>query len=253
MKRRFCAELRESGRSFIGTGLMIPSAEMVEIAGYAKFDFLVIDEEHAQFYSEKSIELIRAAEAADIIPIIRVAEVNEVYIKKALDAGASGIVVPNISDREAAEKAVFFARFAPLGGRGACPCVRANRFGLGDNSYYEQANRDVSVIALIEGAKGMENFDEIIEVDGIDAIYIGPVDLSVSMGLAGDVYNPRVIAAMEKMFAKARAKGHIVGTYCVDIADAKKWIARGADFIDFSTDTVMFMEKCREVMSAFAN
>ena len=247
MKRRFL-ELKESGRSFIGTGIMIPAAEMVEIAGYAKFDFVIIDEEHTQFESETSIGLVRAAEAADIIPIIRVPEVSEVYLKKALDTGASAVVVPNISDKESAEKAVFYSRFAPVGGRGACPGVRANQFGKGDNSYYENANRDVAIIALIEGAKGIENFDEIIDVKGIDAIYIGPVDLSVSLGLRGDVYHPRVIEAMELLIGKAQKKGHIVGTYCTEIEDAKKWIGKGVNFIDYSTDTSMFMEKCLEVV-----
>ena len=250
MKRRF-GELKESGRSFIGTGIMIPAAEMVEIAGYAGFDFVIIDEEHTQFASETSIDLVRAAEASDIIPIIRVPEVSEVYLKKALDTGASAVVVPNICDRRSAEEAVYYSRFAPAGGRGACPGVRANRFGMGDNGYYENANRDVSVIALIEGAKGMENFDEIIGVKGIDAIYIGPVDLSMSMGLQGDVYNPRVVEAMERMIAKAQGKGHVVGTYCTQIDDAKKWIARGVNFIDYSTDTSMFMEICQGVVKAF--
>ena len=253
MKRRFYKELKESGRSFIGTGIMIPAAEIVEIVGYTGFDFIVIDEEHTQFGSEKSIDLVRAAEAVGIIPVIRVAEVSEVYLKKALDTGVSAVVVPNISDRESAEAAVYYSRFAPIGGRGACPCVRANKFGMGDNSYYKDANDDVTVIALIEGAKGMENFDEIIDVKGIDAIYIGPVDLSVSLGLAGDVYNPRVVEAMENLISKAQNKGHLVGTYCVDAADAKKWIAKGVNFIDYSTDTVMFMEKCRDAINALRN
>jgi 2-keto-3-deoxy-L-rhamnonate aldolase RhmA len=248
MKRRF-GELREAGRCFIGTGIMVPAAEMVEIAGYANFDFVVIDEEHTQFDSETAIQLVRAAEATGIIPIIRVPEANEAYLKKALDTGASGVVVPNISDREAAEKAVYYSRFAPIGGRGACPCVRANQFGKGAN-YYEDANRSVAVIALVEGAEGMGNFDEIIDVPGIDAIYIGPVDLSVSMGLHGDVYDPRVIAAMESLIGKAKGKGRIVGTYCTSIEEAKKWIGKGVDFIDFSTDTDMFMAKCREIVSA---
>jgi len=249
MKRRF-TEIKEAGRCYIGTGVMIPAAEIVEIAGYAGFDFVVIDEEHTQFESTTSIDLVRAAEAADIIPIIRVPEVSEVYLKKALDTGVSAVVVPNISNKEAAEKAVYYSRFAPIGGRGACPCVRANQFGKGDNSYYDDANRDVAIIALIEGAEGMENFDEIISVQGLDAIYIGPVDLSVSMGLQGDIYDPRVIAAMEKLISKAKEKGHIVGTYCVDISDARKWINKGIDFIDYSTDTVMLMEKCRDIVSA---
>lgn len=249
MKRRF-GELKTAGRSFIGTGIMIPAAELVEIAGYANFDFVVIDEEHTQFESETAINLVRAAEAAGIIPIIRVPEANEVYLKKALDTGVSAVVVPNISDRETAEQAVYFSRFSPLGGRGACPCTRANQFGKGDTSYYAQANRDVAIIALIEGAEGMKNFDEIIDVPGLDAIYIGPVDLSVSMGLQGDVYHPRVVAAMEDLITRAKSKGHLVGTYCYEITEAKKWIAKGVDFIDYSTDTVMFLEKCREIINA---
>lgn len=249
MKRHF-GEIRDSKRNYIGTGIMIPTPAMVEIAGYAGFDFVVIDEEHAEFGSETAIDLVRAAEAANIIPIIRVPEVSEVNLKKALDTGVSGVVVPNINSRQAAEEAVYYSRFAPLGARGACPCVRANRYGLGDNNYYENANRDVAVIALIEGVEGMKNFDQIISVPGIDAIYIGPVDLSLSMGLNGDIYNPKVIAAMEEMLGKAKRKGHIVGTYCADVSEAKKWMSKGVDFIDFSTDSVMFMEKCRDTVQS---
>lgn len=249
MKRRF-REIRNAERSYIGTGIMIPTPAMVEIAGYTGFDFVVIDEEHAEFGPETAIDLVRAAEASDIIPIIRVAQVSEVNLKKALDTGVSGVVVPNISSRQAAEEAVCYSRFAPQGARGACPCVRANQYGMGNADYYENANRDVAVIALVEGVEGMKNFDEIISVPGIDAIYIGPVDLSISMGLNGDIYHPKVIAAMEEMIAKAKRQGHIVGTYCVDVAEARKWMAKGVDFIDFSTDSVMFMEKCRDTVRA---
>lgn len=248
MKRSF-AELKKSGRKWIGTGIMIPTPEMVEIAGYAHFDFVVIDEEHTEFGSETAIRLVRAAEAAEILPIIRIPEVSEVYLKKALDTGAPAVVIPDVSDRETAEKAVYYSKFAPVGGRGACPCVRANRYGMGDTGFYRDANENISVIALVEGVEGMKNFDEIISVPGIDAIYIGPVDLSISMGLQGDVYHPKVVAAMEDLFARAKQKGHLVGTYCSDAGDAKKWMAKGADFIDFSTDTVMFMEKCRDTVA----
>lgn len=249
MIRKF-GEIRNAKRPYIGMGIMIPNAAMVEMVGYAGFDFVVIDEEHAEFGAETSISLVRAAEAADVIPIIRVAEVNEVNIKKALDTGASGIVVPNIGSRKEAEAAAAYSRFAPAGTRGACPCVRANQYGLGDESYYMKANRDVALIALVEGVEGIKHFDEIISVPGIDAIYIGPVDLSISMGLNGQIYHPKVIEAMVRMVDMAKERGCLIGTYCVDVQEAKKWIKRGVDFVDFSTDSVMFMEKCKNTIDA---
>jgi 2-keto-3-deoxy-L-rhamnonate aldolase RhmA len=247
MKKSF-KELIKTKRQFIGSFVMIPAPEVVEIAAYSGLDFIGIDEEHTQFASETAANLLRAAEAADVPCVIRVPEGSEVYIKKALDIGAAGIIIPNIAERHQLEKAVRFAKFSPMGARGACPCVRANQYGRGDNRYYDISNRDTAVMALVEGTDGINNFDEIITVPGVDAIYLGPVDLSLSLGLGGDIYDRRVTDALEIMIKKTQAKGICIGVFSMKIDDAKKWLGKGVDFIMFNTDTVLFQEKYQEVV-----
>lgn len=249
MKKSF-NELKKQKKQFLGTFAMIPAPEVVELAAYSGFDFIVIDEEHTPWASETAINMVRAAEASDMLPLIRVPEGSEVYIKKALDTGASGIIVPNIFSPEILETAVRFAKFSPMGARGACPCVRANQYGAGGSSYYQCSNRDISVIALVEGIEGIKNFDKIIEVPNVDAIYLGPVDLSLSLGLDGDIYHPKVVEGLEEMMKKAKDKGLCLGIFCMDKADAQKWFDKGVDFVIFNTDTVLFYEKFKDVVDS---
>jgi 2-keto-3-deoxy-L-rhamnonate aldolase RhmA len=246
MKKNFKALIGK--RPFLGTFVMISAPEVVEIVACAGMDFIGIDEEHTPFTSETAINLLRAADAYDMPAIVRIPEGTEVYIKKALDIGASGIIIPNIATAKQLEEAIRFAKFSPMGARGACPCVRANQYGAGDNCYYPNANRDTGIIALVEGVEGIRNFDEIINVANVDAIYLGPVDLSLSLGLPGDIYHPKVTSALEEMVKKTKAMGKCIGMFSMKLDDARMWLDKGVDFVLFNTDTVLFYEKYKEVV-----
>ena len=146
------------GKKVLGTILQLPSEEIAEILGYAGLDLIILDMEHCPSTHSKTVSLIRACEAADTLPFVRVPDVtDEDSIKKALDAGAAGILVPNVESVEQARKAVEYGKFAPMGKRGACPFVRANRFGQGNRStYYEKANEDTTIMVLVEGPEGVK-------------------------------------------------------------------------------------------------
>lgn len=249
MKKTF-DELKKSKEKLLGTFIQSASPELVEIAGYAGFDFVVMDMEHSPFTMESTLHMIRAAEAADILPLVRVPKTSAVYVKKALDMGAAGIIFPNIDSAEEAEKAIHLSKFYPNGKRGACPGARANHYGESGIEYYAKANQETAVILLVESAEGIHNFDEILATSGISAVFLGPVDLSVSMGFQGDVTRREVEETIALMIQKANEKNIFVGVLSMNVTTAKKLYHTGADFVAFGIDTMLFYEKCKEVKKA---
>ena len=239
--------LLTGGKPFLGTFLQSASPEFLEAAGYAGFRFAAVDLEHASFGVETLVALLRAGQAADLAMLARVTGLDGAQIKKALDVGADGIIVPNIDTAEQAAQAVALGKFTPQGIRGACPGVRANRYGAGGAEYYETANRETVVIPLIESPLGVKNFDAILAVPGISAVFLGPIDLSVAMGLKGDVGAPAVQAALLSCVDKARAAGIPVGALSMDPAFIKRLFAHGLNFLAYGIDTLLMYQTCRSI------
>lgn len=237
----------------LGTWSDGSSATTVEIAGIAGFDFIIIDNEHGCHKNPNWLELVRTAEACNILPIIRVPGANyEDLIKKSLDMGAAGILVPNINCKEDAETAVRYSKYAPIGKRGACPYVRANcyEYKYGTVDYYQKANEEVTVIALIESTEAVKNFDEIISVEGIDAVLFGRVDLSVSMGIPGELYHEKLVGSLSEMIAKAKAKGMPCGMVGFGTEDTRQWYRSDIDFVTNGVDTNFMLARYKEEFSA---
>ena len=161
------SSLFNENKPFLGTFIQTASPEFLEAAGYAGFRFAAIDLEHASYGTETLVHMIRAGEAAGMSMLARVPALDTVWIKKSLDMGASGIIVPNIDTPEQAAEAVRLCRFTPEGIRGACPGVRANRYGAGGSEYYRLANENTAVIPLVESAEGVRNFAEIVHTPGM--------------------------------------------------------------------------------------
>ena len=235
---------------FLGTFVQSAAPEFVEASAYAGFRFAAIDLEHTYYGVEKMAELVRAGEAAGLSMLARVPALDAVWIKKSLDLGTAGVIVPNIDTAEQAAEAVRLSKFTPEGIRGACPGVRANRYGAGGPEYYENANRDTAVIALVETPEGVKNFDEILRVPGLTAVFLGPVDLSVAMGLKGDLSAPEVRQALLEMVDKANRAGVPVGALGLDPAFVRELFARGLSFLAYGIDTILMYQKCREVRQA---
>ncbi len=234
-------------KPFIGTFVQSGSPEFLEAAGYAGFSFAAVDLEHAYYGTETLVDLIRAGEAAGLSMLARVPALDAVWIKKSLDMGASGIIIPNIDTAEQAAEAVRLCRFTPDGVRGACPGVRANRYGAGGPGYYADANKNTAVIPLVESPAGVRNFSEIVRTPGISAVFLGPVDLSVSMGLCGDLSAPAVVEALCDMIRQAKDAGVPVGALGMDSAFIRRLFDEGLDFLAFGIDTILMYQKCREI------
>lgn len=237
--------LLKENRPFLGTFVQSAAPEFVEASAYAGFRFAVIDLEHTYYGVERMSEMIRAGESAGLSMLARVPALDAVWIKKSLDFGAAGIIVPNTDTAEQAAEAVRLCRFAPAGTRGACPGVRANRYGAGGSEYYERANRDTAVIPLIESPEGVRNFDAILRTPELTAVFLGPVDLSVAMGR--DLDAPEVRGAVLEMVRKAKAAEVPVGALGMDPVFIRELFAAGLDFLACGIDTMLMYQKCREI------
>jgi 4-hydroxy-2-oxoheptanedioate aldolase len=220
----------------------------IEIMGHAGCDFVILDLEHGPNSVETVQGLIRAAQVANLFPIVRVKGKDSSTIGEVLDIGAGGIHVPQITDAKAANHVMQLAKFAPDGMRGVCRFVRAAGYSSQDRfQYFEEANEAVIVLGL-EGTEALENVDEIIAVEGIDIIFVGPYDLSQSLGITGQIDDPLVAEEMKKIVDKCVSKGVAVGTFVETIESAKKWRDLGVKYLCYSVDMGIFHDACQEII-----
>lgn len=196
-----------SGEASYGLLCSLPLPLMVEMIGYAGYDFVILDQEHVGVNPETLENMIRAAECAGITPLVRVPGCQPDAILRALDAGAQGVVVPHVRNRAEAEQIVAASRYYPLGSRGISG-GRTTGFGrLALPEYFERANREILVVAMIEDREGVEQLESILSVPGIDLVLEGAVDLSQSFGLPGQMQHPEVCEAVQQIARVCVEKG----------------------------------------------
>lgn len=247
-------EKLNKGLNVFGPFCKILDPAVVEIAGLAGFDFVIIDMEHGPFSSESLQNMIRASELRGITPVVRVPENRESVILKALDSGAHAIQIPQVSDEKAALYAVKAIKYFPEGERGVCRYVRAADFSRTEKAlYFKTANQEVLTIVHIEGLRGIENLEQILDTEGIDVIFLGPYDLSQSCGIPGQVNHPKVQEKMKYAVKVAKAKQKYIGTFVEEIPDAKKWTDLGVQYISFSVDVGILFQAysniCKSIKS----
>lgn len=247
-------EKLHDGGKVMGPFVKICDPAAVEIAGLAGFDFVIIDAEHGPISIESAQNLVRAAECVGITPIIRIVENRPSRVLRALDIGAGGVEVPHISSREAAQRLVGASKFAPEGDRGVCRFVRAARYSSRERQeYFRGANEETILIAHLEGVEAIENLDEILAVEGLDILFIGPYDLSQSMGVSGQVDHPRVVEKMEEVVKRSRDARRFVGTFVDDVRTAERWMDAGVQYISFSVDTGILHNAYAGIVQALAS
>lgn len=235
LKKKF-----QNGESAIGTFVKLTDPAVPEILALAGFDFFVLDTEHVAIDREQLTNIVRAADAAGITPIVRVRENQQVEVLQNLDLGYAGVQVPNVDTAQEARDLVSYVKYTPLGVRGLSPSVRACGYGTcGVQDYIDAANANTIVIAHCETKTCVENLDEVLKVEGLDVIFIGPMDLSQSYGVPGNTADPEVKAAIETVTAKTLAAGKVVGTVAGTPAAAKALIEKGVQYILLASDQGM--------------
>ena len=243
--------LAKGGIAF-GASSQIPATALVEIMGLVGYDFVMIDTEHGLFDMQGAGELVRAAHGANLTPLVRVQKNDPALILKALDLGAQGVIVPHISNKADAVLAVSASKYS--GTRGACPLVRAAGYGTWKwQSYQENADRDTLVILLIEDMEGAQNIEEILSVDGIDIIFLGPFDMSVSSGHQGDVRHPDVQKALDHILAACKDHNIPVMHALTGGADVDAWVKKGVRLVMQSADSVVFARAHQTYLESVAH
>lgn len=203
----------KKGEPAFGVSLMFPSPQLVEMVAYAGFDWVLIDCEHGSIGLADVEVMAMAADASGITPIARPRSNASADIQAVMDRGVKGVQVPHVNTRADAERIVSAVKFGPGAGRGLAAGTRPDRWGLGAKmtDFVAQANATSLVCAQIEHQEAVANLDEILSVDGIDVFFIGPSDLSQSMGHPGDPKAPSVATAIEGSLARIRAAGRTPG------------------------------------------
>jgi 2-keto-3-deoxy-L-rhamnonate aldolase RhmA len=236
MRNRFREALVEKQLT-VGAWMQMGHPAAAEIFGHLGFDWVCVDMEHGAIGFETMTAVFRAVAAFESVAVARLPMNDPVWIRRTLDAGAGGLIIPMVNSADEARRAVREAKYPPLGRRGY-GYSRANLHGLQFHESIGKANEEIALVAQIEHRDGIEALDEILAVEGVDAAFIGPMDLSGSYGKTGQLDDPEVVMALERFRAVCREKGvasgmHVVNTSAANIRKAREqgysMIALGVD------------------------
>lgn len=226
-----------NGETCIGPFLKIPDPSITELAGIAGFDHVVIDLEHSPFSLETVVGMVRAASLRGIGSVVRVTSDDGPGIVRALDTGATGVIVPGIVSAAEAAEVVAHARFHPIGARGMDLYARGASWGAEPRERYVAAANERTLVAVMaEGDQAFNDLEAIAEVEGLDLLFIGPYDLSQSLGMPGQVAHPTVLERIDWAISVARSRGKAIGVYVDDVDTARRYQELGAVFIGMAND-----------------
>lgn len=242
------------GKVQLGCGFgTFRSEDVARILVKGGFHWAFVDTEHGGFGIETIQDICRVANYVGFTPIVRVADMQYPLVSRALDAGAQGIIFPRVESPELLEKAVTWTKFPPLGvrGFGLTPLfVDFEKVTIAE--MIEHFNANTMVVLQIETRRAVEARDELLSVKGIDAVMVGPVDLSISLGVPGDFQHPKMVDAMEKIRDSCVAHGVTPGTQTRNLPLARFWRARGMRFLGCSSEIGMLMERASEISKELA-
>lgn len=252
LRRNFLKEKLKSGAAVIGTWSIIPSAVVADIIAGAGLDFIIIDSEHGPINFETAQNMVIACESHQVSPVVRVGGVIEAEILRALDIGAHCIQVPNIVISDDIKKLVNMAKYPPVGKRGFSPFTRAGGYSSENAAQLvNETNSNVLLSIHIEGKDAIDNLDEILKINEIDIIFIGLFDLSKSLGIPGDINNPKVLQLLERSVEKISRAGKYPGTIVVGTDQLKKFLAYGIKYITYAVDCEILSHGYKKVSSEF--
>ncbi len=244
-------ERLKEGKPLLGIWNTIGGNTVPEMLAGAGYDWILVDCEHAAIETVEVLPALQAIAAyPETAPVVRPASNDPVLFKRILDMGAQSIMVPFVQTREDAEKAVAATRYGPIGMRGMSGMTRATRYGKVED-YFNSAHEEICLIVQVETVEALGNLEEIASVDGVDAVFIGPSDLSASMGLAGQTNHPTVREAIMDAFQRLDTIAMPKGLMALDVNVAKGWIEAGSQFTAIGVDLVMLAQIAQQLRSEF--
>ncbi|GKX63028.1 5-keto-4-deoxy-D-glucarate aldolase [Pragia fontium] len=235
---QFRQDLRD-GKRLIGCWAALASPITTEVLGYAGFDWLLLDGEHAPNDINTFIPQLMALKGSESAAVVRPQSNDPVTIKRLLDIGFYNLLIPFVESEEEALQAVASTRYPPQGIRGVSVSHRSNGYGTVAD-YFSKINDSISVMVQIESQKGVDNLDAIAAVDGVDGIFVGPSDLSAALGYLGQAGHPEVQQVIRHIFERAKAHGKACGILAPVEADARRYLEWGATFVAVGSDLGIF-------------
>ena len=245
MRENTLRKIWARGEAVVNGWLSIPSSFSAEVMAHQGFDSLTVDMQHGVVDYQTAVTMLQAISTTPAIPLARVPWNDPALLMKILDAGVYGVICPMINTKAQAEALVAACKYAPRGYRSWGP-VRASIYAGAD--YGDHANDDLIVMPMIETAEALKNLDDILSVDGVDAIYVGPSDLSLAMGLKPrlDQTDPPVVEAQKKIVAACKRHNVVAGIHNATAAYALKMIAEGYQFVTLASDSRFMAAKAAE-------
>ncbi|MDH5674295.1 MAG: aldolase/citrate lyase family protein [Myxococcales bacterium] len=246
MKDNHLKRIFEQGGVGYGVWAALGSGVTIEVAGRLGYDWVLVDFEHGQWGPQDALGALRATAGYKTTSIVRAPGVDGfAFFKHILDRGAEGVLLPLVRDAEEVRRAVSACRYPPQGTRGIAS-HRAHGYGLDGADYFARANDEILIVAQVETREALEDLDAIAEVPGLDALFVGPVDLSAALGAPIGQVSPELEPAIERVLEVGKLKGKPVGLYCRSPEDAKRWIERGVSFVNLCNDTSLLVRGLRQ-------
>lgn len=233
----------------VGTFFEIGGITAAECMGRTAFDYIIIDNEHGTFEGESTLDAIRGADMGGIIPFVRVRDISRASIMKPLDVGAKGLIIPFVESVDDVKKILKWSKFSPIGSRGFCPSRKDGwgyEYPMGEpmDVVMDYWNKETLVIPQCETASCLEKIEEIVSMEGVDGIFIGPYDLSIGLGISGQFENPDFVAALERIKTACHNAGKFVIIFTMSTEMAQKYYAQGFDSVTIGLDINYYIDAC---------
>ena len=241
----FAKRLR-SGEILIGTLVSLPSSEICELLASIGYDWLFIDAEHGAFNPQQAQAMLQAAAPSPCL--IRVPSDETIWLKKALDIGAAGVIVPQVHTADQAREIISHCKYTPDGKRGI-GIGRAHKYGIDFDRYIKYANQETAVVLQAESSEAVDNINDIVKLKGIDAILIGPYDLSASLGKPGEIDHPIVQAAINKIIKTCQNAKLAMGFFGVTPESVLPYKQKGVTLLTIGMDTAFLINAAQEMLS----
>jgi len=234
----------KEGKVCIGTMVSsFRSPQIAQILAACGWDYFIMDTEHSLFDYESLADIMTVARAEEIVPLTRVTANIYPLLARALDVGAMGVICPRVQTPEDVRLIVESCKYPPIGQRGLSMSAIHHAFrGTTQKEYTEWANANSLVIIQPETQLALDNIEKLVSIPGVDGVMIGPNDLSLSLGISGELKHPRMVGAYELVIAACQKYGVAPGVHLMDLEWAKEWIARGMRFLTYFTDVRFLME-----------
>lgn len=241
-----------SEKKTVGTFFELGGTGLMECLTRTGLDYVIIDTEHSYFSEESVADYIRTAENGNLIPFVRIGDIRRPYVLRMLDIGARGLIVPNITSVDQVKELVSYAKFAPIGRRGYCP-TRTSGWGADEwskdvDAYMAECNRRCKVIPQCETTEALEHIEEIAALPGVDGIFVGPCDLSISMGIPLQFDSPVLTEAIERILAACKKYNKESYIFSGTPENGRKWLEKGYDSVACSLDASVVMKGFQELV-----